>query len=141
MLQPAVWVALVCAVFLLFSVFDWDHGLIRAELLLALAALAWSRRWWREPSAAPGIASTRAAVSIVAIALIIHLALSASWIVRSVRTGSVPSDQAQMVIASLEVARAGRNPWASDTNTDRVALELRSLLRGLMARRTAGDHD
>jgi Glycosyltransferase family 87 len=121
LLQPAAWVALVCAVFFLFSVFDWDHGVIRAGLLLALAALAWWRRRTREPSAAPSAAWTRAAVGIVSLALIVHVALSASWIVRSLQTGTVPSDQAETVMASLDAARAGRNPWASDTNTDRVA--------------------
>jgi hypothetical protein len=104
--------------------FDWDHGRVRAGLLLALAVLAWWRRRFRETSAAPSAAWTGAAVAAVALALMIHLAMSASWIARSVKTGTIPSDQAQMVMASLDVARAGRNPWASDTITDRVAHEL-----------------
>jgi len=41
-----------------------------------------------------------------------------------VETGTIPSYQAQVVIASLDVARGGRNPWASDIDTDRVAHEL-----------------
>jgi hypothetical protein len=122
--QPVAWVALVCAVFFLFSVFDWGYGGLRAALLLALAALAFWRRWFREPSAAPSAAWTGAAVVAVALALMIHIALSATWIARSVETRTVPSDQAETVMASLGVARAGHNPWASDTITDRVAHEL-----------------
>jgi hypothetical protein len=56
--------------------------------------------------------------------VIIHVLMSAVWIARTVKTGNVPSDQAQTVMASLSVARAGRNPWASHTNIDRVAYQL-----------------
>lgn len=124
MFQPAAWVALVCAVFSLFIVFDWGDGAVRAGLLLALAALAWWRRRSPEPHTAPSAAWTRAALVAVAGALIVHLAVSAFWIARSVETGTVPSDQAQTVMAALDVARAGGNPWAADTFTDRVAYEL-----------------
>jgi Glycosyltransferase family 87 len=122
--QPAAWVALVCAVFFLFSVLDWNHGLIRAGLLVALAALAWWRRRVPQPSTPPGAAWTAAVVVAVSLAVLIHLVLSAVWIARNVETGTIPSDQAQTVMASLGVARAGQNPWASDIVTDRVAYEL-----------------
>jgi hypothetical protein len=122
--QPVAWVALVCAVFCLFSVFDWNHGVIRAGLLLALAALAWCRRRVRQPSGAASTAWTTGVCVLVAIALIIHVEMGASWIARSVEAGIVPSDQAQMVTATIRVAGTGRNPWASDTDTDRVAHEL-----------------
>jgi hypothetical protein len=122
--QPAAWVALVCAVFFLFSVLDWNHGVIRAGLLLVLAGLIWWRRRIRQPSTIPGAWWTAAVVVAVTLGVVIHLVLSAVWITRSAETGTVPSDQAQMVMASVAVARAGRNPWASDIVTDRVAYEL-----------------
>jgi len=122
--QPAAWVALVCAVLFLFSVFDWNHGVLRAGLLLALAGLVWWRRRFPQPSAPPGAAWTGGLVIAVSLAVLIHLVMSAVWMARSVETGTIPSDQAQMVVTSFGVARAGHNPWSSDTATDRVAYEL-----------------
>ena len=124
MFQPAAWVALVCAVFFLFGVFDWNHGVIRAGFLLALGGLIWWRRRIPHPSTAPGMAWTGTVIVAVSLAVIVHLVMGAMWIARTVETGNIPSDQAQTVIASLGIARDGRNPWASDTMSDRVAYEL-----------------
>lgn len=121
------WLAAVATTFALFHVFDRNHGLVRAGLLLTLAALAWRYRVRLRrlpPVTVPPERWERTAVKLATFGIAINVALGIGGTMLALETQTVPADQAQAMIDALTFLRQGINPWAADTILDHIVYPL-----------------